>query len=145
MSQHEGQSMASEITSAGKRLRILAADDNADLLETLSMVLDYMGHDIELASNGEEALEKMEHQRPQVVLLDVGMPVLDGYGAVARARTFAWRNEMYVIAMTGWGTEDDKQRALDAGFDMHIVKPFDTDALRTLLASLTFPREAQPE
>lgn len=134
--------MSRELPAGGSpgRLRVLVVDDNPDMLETVSIVLSYMGHDVSVAHNGEDALSQMQAEPPQVVLLDVGMPVLDGYATASRARDLSARADMYLIAMTGWGRDEDKARAIDSGFDAHITKPFEMDDLRAVLASLRFPR-----
>jgi CheY-like chemotaxis protein len=117
-------------------MRVLVVDDNADLVDSLSAVLGFLGEEVRTASSGEEALACMEEWVPEVVLMDVGMPGMSGYEAATRARARAWGRDAVLVAMTGWGRDEDRARALAAGFDRHVVKPLDLDALRTLLADL---------
>lgn len=117
-------------------LRILVVDDQADLIDSAVAVLQLIGHETLVASNGEDALQRMARERPDVVLMDVGMPGMTGYEVARRAALEHWRGAMKLVAMTGWGRDEDRQRALDAGFDMHVVKPLDLERLRQLLGSL---------
>lgn len=84
-----------------------------------------------------DGIDASEAQRPQVVLLDIGMPKLDGYEACRRIREQPWGQEMFLIALTGWGQEEDRRRTEEAGFDYHMVKPVDSTKLMDLLASLS--------
>jgi PAS domain S-box-containing protein len=113
--------------------RILIADDNRDGAETLAMLLDAPGREIHLAHSGPEALQVAAAQRPQVVILDIGMPGMDGYQVAHAIRNEAWGIHMILIALTGWGQEDDKRRAERAGFDHHLTKPVDPAVLEALL------------
>jgi signal transduction histidine kinase/CheY-like chemotaxis protein len=115
------------------RARILIADDNHDAAQSLAMVLGMEGHDVRTANDGVEALQIAEEFRPQVILLDIGMPKLDGYETARRLRTRPWARRTLLFAQTGWGQEDDKQRATQAGFDRHLVKPLDPEVLNQLL------------
>jgi len=123
----------------GHPLRILVADDNADGATTLSMLLDAMGHESRTARDGEEALSVAEAFRPDVVLLDIGMPKLSGYEVCRRIRAEPWGAHAIVVALTGWGQESDRQRTSDAGFDRHLVKPLDPRDLRELLSTAGRP------
>ena len=116
--------------------RILLADDNNDALESLATLLQLGGHDVVTASNGALALEGAERHRPEVVLLDIGMPVLDGYEVARRIRAQPWGRSVTLVALTGWGQDSDRRRSRDAGFDSHLVKPLDMDKLAELLQSL---------
>jgi CheY-like chemotaxis protein len=111
-------------------------DDNHDAADTLGMVLRELGAEVRVARNGHEALDALPQFEPSVVLLDIGMPGLDGY-EVARAlrERFPDRNP-FLIALTGWGQEEDRRRAVAAGFDHHLVKPAEISALQSLLASI---------
>ena len=120
-------------TAAAATLRILVADDNHDGAETLGLLLRLGGHDVHLAFSGPHALEAARQYRPQVALLDIGMPGLDGYEVGRRIRSEAWGRSMRLIAVTGWGRDDDKVRALAAGFDCHLTKPLDPDSLLDVL------------
>ena len=110
-------------------LKILVADDNRDAAETLSMLLELKGHEVQVAHDGEEALQRAEQFRPHMVLLDLGMPNMNGYEAGRRIRSSAWGAHTTLIAVTGWGREDDRRKASAAGFDGHLVKPVDTETL----------------
>jgi CheY-like chemotaxis protein len=100
------------------------------------MVLELMGNAIRLAHDGESAIAAAEEFRPDVVFMDIGLPRLDGYEAARRIRAESWAQGMFLIAVTGWGQEEDKRRSADAGFDLHMVKPLDLDVLEDLLAKL---------
>ena len=113
--------------------KILIADDNLDAAVSLSMLLQMMGHETRIAHDGLEAVELAEHFHPEVVLLDLGMPKLDGYEAVQRMAARPWARSSLLVAITGWGQEADRQRAQEAGFHRHLVKPVDLDALGQLI------------
>jgi two-component system CheB/CheR fusion protein len=115
-------------------LRVLIADDNRDGAETLGMFLGLSGHDVVLAHTGAEALEVASRYRPDVAVLDIGMPVLNGYEVAKSIRREAWGSNLTLIAVTGWGQEDDKRAAYAAGFDHHLTKPVDPEQLERLLA-----------
>src|SRR6185312_12322629 len=110
--------------------RVLIADDNHDAAVSLSMLLQAMGHDTRVVHDGIEALEEAELFRPDVVLLDIGMPRFDGYETARRLASRPWAARTQIVAVTGWGQETDRQRAKEAGFHRHLVKPVDLDALR---------------
>lgn len=114
--------------------RILVVDDSRAALMMLEIMLTKMGHEIRTACNGLEALEVAAAFRPEIVVMDVGMPKLNGYDTARRLRAHAWGEDMFLVALTGWGQDEDRQRARDAGFDRHFVKPVDPMALRKLLA-----------
>jgi PAS domain S-box-containing protein len=117
-------------------LRILIVDDNKDGANSLAMLLRFMGNDIRTAYDGQSGVEEAERFRPNVVLLDIGLPKLNGYQACQRIREQTWGREMLLIAVTGWGQEDDRRRSHEAGFDRHLVKPLDPQALMKMLADL---------
>ena len=121
-------------SSAG--LRVLVADDSRDIAESLELLLTMDGFDVVLALDGEQAFEQARVLRPDVVLLDLGMPKLNGYQVAQRIRDQPWGAQMTLIAQTGWGHASDRQRAREAGFDHHLVKPVDPLALSALLASV---------
>ena len=124
------------------KCRILIVDDNRDSADSLAMLLKIMGHEVGTAYDGEQAVEAAEALRPDVVLLDIGMPNLNGYDACRRIREQPWGQGMFLIALTGWGQEEDRRRTEEAGFNQHIVKPVDPAALMKLLASFPRSREA---
>jgi PAS domain S-box-containing protein len=115
--------------------RVLIADDNHDAAVSLSMLLQSMGHETRVVHDGIEALEVADLFRPDVVLLDIGMPRLDGYETARRIASRPWAAATQIAAVTGWGQEADRQRAKEAGFHRHLVKPVDLDALRDLISS----------
>ncbi len=115
-------------------LRILVVDDNKDAAETLAMLLKVMGNTVRTAHDGEEAVAAAREFRPHVVLCDIGMPKLNGYEACRRMKAQAWDTKMILIAVTGWGQDDDKRKAQEAGFDHHLAKPADPYVLMNLLA-----------
>jgi CheY-like chemotaxis protein len=118
------------------RRRILVADDNADALESLATLLELEGHEVFSAANGALALESAEKHLPEVALLDIGMPKLDGYEVARSIRAQPWGRRITLVALTGWGQESDRRRSTEAGFDSHLVKPLDLDKLTELLARL---------
>ncbi len=121
------------------RRRILLADDNSDALESLATLLELGGHEVVTASNGALALECAERHRPEVMLLDIGMPMLDGYEVARRVRVQPWGQKITLVALTGWGQDSDRRRSREAGFDSHLVKPLDMDKLTELLERLAPP------
>ena len=119
------------------RHRILVVDDNLDAAESLAMMLTMMGNKTLTAHDGLEALEVAVAFRPDVMFLDIGMPKLNGFEVCRRLRQQAWGKDMLVIALTGWGQEEDKRLSMEAGFDFHMVKPVLPAALEKLLAGAT--------
>jgi CheY-like chemotaxis protein len=115
--------------------RILIVDDNRDSAASLAMLLDLAGYETFLAHDGLEAVAAAERFRPDVILLDLGLPKLNGFDAARRIRNEVWGKTMRLIALTGWGQEDDRRRSSESGFDAHIVKPVDLGALMSLLGS----------
>ena len=116
--------------------RILVVDDNRDSVNFLIMLLEMSGHEMHAAYDGLEAVEQAERLRPDLVLLDIGLPKLNGYEAARQIRKQAWGKDMLLIALTGWGQDEDRLRSREAGFDHHMVKPLELDALTELLDSL---------
>ena len=108
--------------------RILIADDNADSAESMGMLLRLMGNDVRIASDGLEAVEQAASFQPDIVLMDIGMPRLDGYEAARRIRNQDWSRDTLLVAVTGWGPSDDSDEATAAGFDCHFTKPLDRRA-----------------
>jgi PAS domain S-box-containing protein len=123
-------------SSPSAKHRILVADDNADAAGSLAILLRHMGHDVHTVGDGVAAVELAETLRPDVIILDIGMPKLNGHDAGRRIRAQPWAARAVLIALTGWGQDDVKQRSMEAGFDHHIVKPVDFASLMQLLASL---------
>ena len=116
--------------------RILIVDDNRDAAESLATLLSLTGNQTRTAFDGLEAVEAANAFQPDLVLLDIGLPKLNGYEACRRIREQAWSNGIMLVALTGWGQEEDRSRASDAGFDGYMVKPVAYAALKKLLASL---------
>jgi CheY-like chemotaxis protein len=114
--------------------RVLIVDDNVDAASSLSALLRITGNETHLAHDGVAAIEMAERFRPDVILLDIGLPRLNGYEACRRIRERPWGNRVVIVAMTGWGQESDRQRSREAGFDHHMVKPVDYAALMSAIA-----------
>jgi signal transduction histidine kinase len=129
------RSTATFDTAALAPKRILVVDDNRDAADSLGVLLKFLGADVKVAHDGREALAAFEAHRPAVVLLDIGMPGMDGY-EVARAIRSRADGGVPLVALTGWGQEEDRRRVREAGFNHHLVKPAGLDALRALLGSL---------
>ena len=115
---------------------ILLVDDNADALEAMTMTLQALGHTVVTATDGSTAIERAASLRPDVVLLDLGMPAMDGFETARRLRAMPELDTARLVALTGFGLPDDRRRTHDAGFDMHLVKPADLAALSAMLAQL---------
>ena len=115
--------------------RIIAADDNLDTLHAVALLLRMKGHHVETAVDGVDALKKVRAHPPDVALLDIGMPGMDGYEVARRIRREPWGQNVLLVATTGWGAQRDKQQAQAAGFDAHLTKPVDLETLERLLAA----------
>ena len=129
--------------------RVLVADDNRDAAESMGMLLRLMGNEVRTVHDGIKAVEEAATFRPDVILLDIGMPRLNGYDAARLIREQRWSNGTMIVALTGWGQDEDKRRATEAGFDRHFTKPLDPaelreahERLRTRLTSSSSPRRA---
>jgi PAS domain S-box-containing protein len=123
-----------EPVGAAPQRRILIVDDNVDAAESLAVLLRLEGHDVRVAHDGPAALAAFEADPPDIVFLDIGMPVMNGYDVARRLRQRPGLDNLVLVAMTGWGQEEDRRRSQEAGFDHHLVKPVEPDALRQLLA-----------
>ena len=117
--------------------RVLVVDDNVDSAETMAEILKLWGHEVQTAHDGPGALEAARAQRPDAILLDLGLPVMDGYETARRLRQEGLGT--LLVAVTGFGGAEDRRRATEAGFDTHLVKPVSPEALRRVLR----PREAE--
>ena len=122
-----------------RRRRVLVVDDNEDSAETLALALQLEGYDVETAHGGQQALKLAEGFLPEVVLLDIGMPEMDGYEVARSIRAQPWGADMLLVAQTGWGQEEDRRRTREAGFDAHMTKPLDHSRLMSLMAQLPAP------
>ena len=121
------------------RLRILVVDDNPESANSLGLLMKLVGHDVRIAYNGPTALETLRTFQPQVLLQDIQMPGMSGYEVVQRIREQSATMPVVLVALTGYGSDQDRRRCLDAGFDHHLVKPVDLHALQQLLASIVLP------
>jgi DNA-binding response OmpR family regulator len=130
-----------DVATRGKRregpaLRILVVDDNEDGADTLGWMLEALGHAIRVAYDGEAAIGAAAEFRPDVVLLDLGLPKLNGFETCRRLRAQTEGERLTIIAQTGWGQLEDRRRSHEAGFDHHLVKPIDPGVLQKLLESV---------
>src|SRR5918995_3282224 len=124
--------------------RILVVDDYPKAAESLARCLKHFGNEVETALDGFEGIKQAEKFHPDIVLLDIGMPKLNGYEAAQRIREQPWGKDMVLIAFTGWGQEEDRQRTREAGFDAHLVKPVDYSELSELLEKFARPEQLGP-
>jgi CheY-like chemotaxis protein len=139
--QHEPDHETDGNPLAGTRKwRILVVDDNPDTSDSMAKVLSLMGHKTRTAYDGPEAVHTAGEYLPDVMLLDIGLPKMNGYEAARRIREQAWGKDMVLVALTGWGQEEDKRKALEAGFDHHLTKPVDAAAIEKLFAGLVTAR-----
>jgi CheY-like chemotaxis protein len=122
-------------TAESTRMRILVADDNADAADSLAMLLQADGHVVLTASDGKRAIEVAEAFRPDVILMDVAMPHVDGLDATREIRGHEWGAGIRIIALTAWGQETERRRTREAGMDAHLVKPVDPRALTAVLTA----------
>ncbi|MEJ7688882.1 MAG: response regulator, partial [Variovorax sp.] len=118
------------------RTRVLVIDDNRDAADCLGLLLDSLGAEVRVAHDGAVGLEIAASWQPSVVLLDIGMPGMNGYEVARTIRSRGSQPRPALVALTGWGQEEDRRRATEAGFDHHLVKPADIDGLQRLLASI---------
>ena len=116
--------------------RILVVDDNQDSARTMGGLLELLGHEVHTAFDGVQAVQAVKEFLPEVILMDVGMPRLNGYEAARRIREQPWGRDVVIIALTGWGQEGDRVQSREAGCDGHLVKPVSFPDLEKLLAEL---------
>ncbi len=119
-----------------QRCKVLIVDDDEDTVTSLSIMLRILGHEVLSAHDGVQALEAAKSFRPDVVLLDIALPRMNGYEAARRIRQESWGENMKLVALTGWGQEEDKRRSIEAGFNHHLTKPMEPTALEVLLKEL---------
>jgi CheY-like chemotaxis protein len=129
----ETQPETPALARTGPMKRVLVVDDNRDAAETLALLLTHIGHAVDVAHDGASCLELAQRNTPDVALIDIGLPGIDGY-EVARQLRRRIGGDVLLVAVTGYGLEADRQRSADAGFDHHLVKPVDIGALERLLA-----------
>jgi CheY-like chemotaxis protein len=125
---------ASEHSGPRKR-RVLVADDNRDAADSLAMLLRMEGHDVRVVYDGAHAIEAIRENPPEIALLDIGMPEMNGYDVARAVRQNFPKEQLTLIAVTGWGAKHDVTRALDAGFDSHFTKPLDPLSVAALLST----------
>jgi CheY-like chemotaxis protein len=125
----------SHAPTAGRK--ILVADDDQDSAESLAMLFQMMGHDVRCALSGLEAINLAADFRPDLIVLDIGMPGLDGYEVCRRIRQQPWAHTVVIAALTGWTREEDRDRSHQAGFNHYLVKPVDPQALTDLVARIS--------
>jgi len=126
--------------AAGVRCKVLVADDNADAAQTLAYVLKLSGYDVCVAHSGQQALALGASERPEIAILDIGMPDMTGYETARRIRQQAWGRHVLLLALTGWGQEEDKEKSKASGFDVHLTKPVDLAQLEQLLSAFLSKR-----
>lgn len=129
-------SQAGPGSTALQHRRVLVVDDNLDSADTLAVLVGLLGAEVHVARDGPAALAETESFHPDAVLLDIGMPGMNGYEVARRIRAMPGCDTMKLIALTGWGEEEDRRLARDSGFDHHLVKPVDVDVLNSLLSHL---------
>jgi CheY-like chemotaxis protein len=125
---------AAAVPKPPKPCKILVADDNRDAADSLSLVLEMAGHEVYTAHDGQGALAAAREHRPRIAILDIGMPDMSGYEVATAIRRETWGGDVYLLAITGWGQTEDKERARLAGFDEHLTKPVDPERLEKLIA-----------
>ena len=138
-----GERAQASHTPALTQLRILIVDDNIDASETLTMLMDTLGNEVRVAANGSAALKETEQWSPDACLLDIGLPDMDGYQLASLLRGRPHTSQAVLIAVTGYGLPRDKEKALEAGFDHHFVKPLDVGKLFSLLGDIASPNRPE--
>jgi len=136
--ENENGELQEPARSSGHRL--LVVDDNRDAADSLAMLLRLQGHEVRVAHDGPAALEMLKGYIPEMVFLDIGMSGMDGYEVAQRLRHQPGLENVRLAALTGWGQQEDRRRTAEAGFDHHLVKPVEPNALEELLADLQMPR-----
>jgi CheY-like chemotaxis protein len=136
------QRSTADISAAtlGQR-RILIVDDNKDAAEMLRHILAVHGHEVVVATDGGTAVDVAREHRPDIVLMDLGMPGVSGYEAARRIRQQDWGRGLALVAVTGWGQDEDRRRSSDAGFDVHLVKPVDLRSLQDVFSRFGRPQD----
>jgi CheY-like chemotaxis protein len=124
------------VPPAARRFRVLVVDDNRDVARTLTLMLQLRGHEVRTAHDGAEAVQVADEFRADVILLDIGLPEMNGYDVARHIRQQPWGKNVALIALTGWGREEDHRRAMQAGFDHHLTKPVKADVVEQLIALL---------
>jgi CheY-like chemotaxis protein len=122
--------------TATTRRRILVVDDNEDQAHSLSTLLELLGHEVKAAYDGHSAIAVAKEFIPDIALVDIGLPGLNGYDVARRLREQPELSKIFLVAQTGWGQEEDRRRTHEAGFDRHLVKPVEISAVQEILASI---------
>ncbi len=133
--------LAAGTMSGGEKHRVLVIEDNRDAADSIRMLLQHDGHDVNIAYTAQQGLERAREYQPDVIFCDIGLPVIDGYQVIQTIRQDAKLKDTFVVALTGYGREEDQKRAADAGFDLHLTKPID---YATLLKALQDATQAAP-
>jgi CheY-like chemotaxis protein len=128
-----GDDGADRQNDSAVKQRILVAEDGPDAAESFRILLTIMGHDVRVVNDGEQAVTAAREFRPDLIIMDLGMPRMNGYDAARAIRASAGGTEPLMVALTGWGQPEDQRRSLEAGFDRHLTKPVDPKLLRSLL------------
>jgi CheY-like chemotaxis protein len=126
------------------RCRVLVVDDNQDVALPMARWMRQLGHEVRVALDGPAAIQLADEFRPEVVLLDIGMPNMNGYEVARALRSISWGRDLVLVAVTGWGQEDDQRRSAEAGFDRHMTKPVDPLVLESFLDSIARPHVVTP-
>jgi CheY-like chemotaxis protein len=134
---HDDEQTAGASTSA--RARVLLVEDNVDAADALGMLLELLGHEVQVVHDGLAALEALQRRMPDVMLIDIGLPGIDGFEVAQRVRALPGARSVVLVALTGYGRSEDKERTRAAGFDHHLTKPVEIDALQGLVATLAKP------
>jgi CheY-like chemotaxis protein len=124
------------MAESGLARDIVIVDDNVDAATIMALMLRRLGHTVRVAHNGSQAIELCAGSPPEIVLMDIGMPVMDGHEACRQMRRSEWGRAIFIVALTGWGSDEDRQRSKESGFDRHLVKPITRD---DLIAVITDP------
>ena len=131
-----GQQATCDAQGSALSLRILVVDDNQDSADSLAMMLELLGHEVRSATDGLAGLETARVFLPEVMFLDILMPRLSGYDLARSIREQQWGKDVSLVALSGWGRDDDQRRVREAGFNHHLVKPVDFDAMLALLSDV---------
>ena len=127
------------MASKTRSYRVLVVDDNVDTANGMARLLKFSGHEVRVAHNGEEALQVAHEHRPEVMLLDIGLPGMDGYEVAEQLRAEEWSKDSVLIAVSGYGEQQARDRSKAAGFHHHLVKPVDFDTILALLGRYERP------
>ena len=127
---------ASAFDKVARRLRILVVDDNRDAADTLALLLETAGHEVKTTYDGSAAIAAAQSYRPRVAFCDIGMPGVNGHEVAARLRADGAHATAALVAVTGWGTDEDRRKSREAGFDFHLTKPVDPRAIESVLERL---------